>query len=79
MTLDPRPDRGVEREAYYPFQQGCVPHGSPTPYVIGGLLLAILAVMGLNIVSVDDGDMLAQNKPITTASRPAAGNSASFN
>ena len=79
MTLDPRPDGGEERDAYYPFQQDCAPHSSPTPYVIGGLLFAILAVMGLNIVSVDDGDMLAQNKPITTASRPSAGNSASFN
>ena len=49
------------------------------PYVIGVLALAMLAVVGVNIVSVDDADMLGQNKQILTASRPAAGNSASFN
>lgn len=78
MTHDPM--RDLERDAYFPFQKGYVSRGSPAPYLIGVLVLAILAVVSLNIVSIDDADVLGQNKQITIAeSRPVAGNSASLN
>jgi hypothetical protein len=73
MTHDPMRD-----DEYYPFQKGYVARGSPMPYVIGALVLAILAVVSLNIASLDDVDMLGQNEQIT-ASQPASVNSASYN
>jgi hypothetical protein len=71
MTQDPS-------EEYYPFQKGYVARGSPAPYIIGVLVLAILAVVSLSIVSVSDTDMLGQNEQII-ASRPAPVNSGGYN
>jgi hypothetical protein len=75
MTQDPMRDLG---EGYYPFQRGYEPRGSPTPYVVGILVLAILAVVSLSIVSVDDADMSGLNEQIT-ASDPAPVNSGRYN
>jgi hypothetical protein len=74
MTEDPIGDLDA---GYYPFQEGYVRRGSPTPYVIGVLVFAILAVVSLNIVSVDDADLLGQNEQMA-ASRPSV-NSAGYN
>jgi hypothetical protein len=71
-------DLGDKRDAFYPFQ-GHVSRASPMPCVVGMLVVAILAVISVNIASVVDTDLLEDSKQITTAGRAAAGNSATFN
>jgi hypothetical protein len=72
MTYDPMRDPDEERDAYYPFQSGYASRGSLTPYVIAVLALAILAVVGINIASIDNAD-LPRDRQITTESQPKQG------
>ena len=53
MNYDPNRDGDRPNDALYPFQSGYVSRGSSTPYVIGLIALAILAVVGVSAVSVD--------------------------
>jgi hypothetical protein len=71
-------DLGDKRDAFYPFQ-GHVFRGSPMPYVVGMLVVAIFTVVSVNIASVVDANLLEDSKQMTTAGRAAAGNSATFN
>jgi hypothetical protein len=71
-------DLGDKRDAFYPFQ-GHVSRASPMPCILGMLVVAILAVISVNFVSVANADLLGQNKQMAAASRATAGNSATFN
>ena len=48
---------------WYRFQSGYCSRGSSTPYVIGLIALAILAVVGVSVVSVDKQNVLSQERP----------------
>ncbi len=65
MNYDPMRDGDRSRDALYPFQGGYVSRGSSTPYVIGLIALAILAVVGVSVVSVDKQNVLSQKNQAT--------------
>jgi hypothetical protein len=71
-------DPDEERDAYYPFQSGYVSRGSLTPYVLAVLALAILAVAGFNIASIDNADP-PQDRQLAIESEPGRGAPNSFN
>ena len=64
-------DGDMSNDALYPFQSGYASRGSSTPYVIGLIALAILAVVGVSVVSVDKQNVVAQeNQATNEASGP---------
>ncbi len=71
MNYDPMRDGNRPNDALYPFQSGYCSRGSSTPYVIGLIALAILAVVGVSVVSVDRQNVLSQeNQATNEASGP---------
>ena len=61
MNYYPMRDGDMPNDALYPFQSGYVSRGgSSTPYVIGLIALAILAVVGVSVVSVGKQNLLPQ-------------------